>query len=130
MSKATATCHMRNVLWEYAVDPQSEREEAVRLVRLALSIDDGESGIELADRAVALNPKSSWAWITRGLVCWVAGQPEEVDGVPNRSPASSSERNRRSTHGPSRYSRSRLNGPALQRCSELRPIGWSHTVSP
>jgi adenylate cyclase len=92
-----ATCHMRNVLWGHAVDPQSEREEAVRLVRLALSIDDGdpdtfaccsnilafmvgdcESSIELADRAVALNPNSSWAWITRGWVYRVAGQPEEA----------------------------------------------------
>jgi adenylate cyclase len=92
-----ATCHMRNVLWGYAVDPQSEREEAVRLVRLALSIDDGdpdtfafcstvlafmvgdyESSIELADRAVALNPNSSWAWITRGWTYKVAGQPEEA----------------------------------------------------
>jgi adenylate cyclase len=92
-----ATCHMRNVLWGYAVDPQFEREEAVRLVRLALSIDDSdpdtfaccsnilafmvgdcESSIELADRAVALNPNSSWAWITRGWVYRVAGQPEEA----------------------------------------------------
>jgi adenylate cyclase len=92
-----ATCHMRNVLWGYAVDPQSEREEAVRLVRLALSIDDGdpdtfafcstvlafmvgdyESSIELADRAVALNPNSSWAWITRGWTYKVAGRPEEA----------------------------------------------------
>ena len=70
-------CHMRNVLWGYANDPQFERKEAVRLLRLALSIDDGdpetlawasvtsafmvgdcESEIEMADRAVALNPNS------------------------------------------------------------------------
>ena len=62
-------------------DPQFERKEAVRLFRLALSIDDGdpdtlaraslisafmvgdsESAIEMADRAVALNPNSFDAW--------------------------------------------------------------------
>jgi adenylate cyclase len=36
---------MRNVLWGYAVDPQFERKEAVRLVRLALSIDDSDADI-------------------------------------------------------------------------------------
>ena len=35
-------CHMHNVLWGYANDPQFERKEAVRLLRLALSIDDGD----------------------------------------------------------------------------------------
>jgi adenylate cyclase len=34
--------HMDNVLWGYATDPQFERNEAVRLSRLALSIDDGD----------------------------------------------------------------------------------------
>ena len=70
-------CHMLNVLLGYANDPQFDRKEAVRLVRLALSIDDGdpetlarasvisafmvgdsEAEIEMADRAVALNPNS------------------------------------------------------------------------
>ena len=41
-------------------------------------VGDCESSIELADRAVALNPNSSWAWITRGWVYRVAGQPEEA----------------------------------------------------
>jgi adenylate cyclase len=36
-------CHMNNVLYGYAVDPQFDRKEAVRLVRLALSIDDGDA---------------------------------------------------------------------------------------
>jgi adenylate cyclase len=68
-------CHMQRVLLGSAIDPQFERNEAVRLSRLALSIDDGdaewladaalisafmvgdcESAIEMADRAVALNP--------------------------------------------------------------------------
>ena len=69
--------HMRNVIWGYAADPQFDRKEAVRLCRLALSLDDSdadtlawaafisaymvgdcESSVELADRAVALNPNS------------------------------------------------------------------------
>jgi adenylate cyclase len=91
------SCHMRNVLWGYAADPQFDRKEAVRLVRLAMSIDDGdpdtlaaasvisafmvgdrESGIEMVDRAVALNPNSFNAWNSRGWVYKVAGLPEEA----------------------------------------------------
>jgi adenylate cyclase len=90
-------CHQRNVLWGYAIDPQFERNEAVRLLRWALSVDDGdpdtlalaaftsafmvgdfESEIEMADRAVALNPNSFLAWIGRGWVYRVAGLPEEA----------------------------------------------------
>ena len=90
-------CHMRNVVWGYAGDPQFERKEAVRLARLALSIDDGdpdilamaalisaymvgdsESEIEMADRAVALNPNSYFAWSGRGWVYIFAGQLEEA----------------------------------------------------
>jgi adenylate cyclase len=89
--------HMRNVLWGYAADPQFDRREAVRFLRLALSLDDGdpdtlaragsisafmvgdyESAIELADRAVAINPNSSNAWVIRGWVYRVAGLPEEA----------------------------------------------------
>src|SRR5258707_9325962 len=36
------TSHTRNVIWGYAADPQFDRKEAVRLLRLALSIDDGD----------------------------------------------------------------------------------------
>src|SRR6516162_912219 len=62
-------CYTRNVVWGYAIDPQFDRKEAVRLLRLALSIDDSdpdtlawacvipaymggdyESAIEMADR--------------------------------------------------------------------------------
>ena len=90
-------CHMFNVLWGYASDPQFDRNEAVRLLHLALSLDDGdpdtlarasvistfmvgdsESAIEMADRAVALNPNSSLAWHCRGWVYRNAGQPEEA----------------------------------------------------
>jgi adenylate cyclase len=90
-------CHMRNVTLGYAADPQFDRKEAVRLLRLALSLDDGdpdtlawaafisaimvgdrESGVELADRAVALNPNSFLAWGCRGQVYRIAGLPEEA----------------------------------------------------
>jgi adenylate cyclase len=90
-------CHMRNVVWGYAADPQFDRKEAVRLSRLALSADDDdpdalaaasvisafmvgdrESGIEMSDRAVALNPNSFDAWNARGWVYKVAGLPEEA----------------------------------------------------
>jgi adenylate cyclase len=92
-----SNCHAQNVLWGYTIDPQFERNEAVRLLRLALSVDDSdpdtlawaaftsanivgdcESAIELADRAVELNPNSSLAWICRGWVYRVAGLPEEA----------------------------------------------------
>ena len=90
-------CHMQRVLYGYAVDPQFDRKEAVRLLRLALSIDDGdpdtiamaamtsaimvgdcESEIEMANRAVALNPNSFLAWSSRGHVFRIAGLPEEA----------------------------------------------------
>src|SRR5947207_2575721 len=71
-------CHAQNVTLGYAKDPKFDRKEAVRLAHLALSIDDSdpdtlaraavisawmvgdsEAEIEMADRAVALNPNSS-----------------------------------------------------------------------
>ena len=85
------------VLFGYAVDPQFDRKEAVRLLRLALSIDDGdpdtiamaaiisafmvgdcEREIEMANRAVALNPNSFLTWSSRGHVFRIAGLPEEA----------------------------------------------------
>jgi adenylate cyclase len=90
-------CHTTNVTHSYAIDPQFERKEAVRFLRLALSLDDGdpdtlarasvistfmvgdsESEIEMADRAVALNPNSFTAWYARGWVYQNAGQQEEA----------------------------------------------------
>jgi adenylate cyclase len=90
-------CHSHNVLWGYAIDPQFDRKEAVRLSRLALSVDDGdpdtlalaagvsafmvgdcEREVEMADRAVALNPNSYLAWNLRGWVYRNAGPPEEA----------------------------------------------------
>jgi adenylate cyclase len=89
--------HMQNAIWGYADDPQFDRREAVRLLRLALSIDDGdpdtlahaaaisafmvgdsEREIEMADRAVALNPNSFLAWNSRGHVYRIVGLPEEA----------------------------------------------------
>jgi adenylate cyclase len=89
--------HMHNVTFGYASDPQFERKEAVRLLRLALSLDDSdpetlalasvtsafmvgdfESEIEMADRAVVLNPNSYLAWNNRGWVYRIAGLPEEA----------------------------------------------------
>jgi adenylate cyclase len=90
-------CHMNNVISGYAVDPQFDRKEAVRLLRLALSIDDSdpeilalaciisafmigdrENEMEMADRAVALNPNQYDAWQNRGWVYKMAGLQEEA----------------------------------------------------
>ncbi|WP_426611406.1 winged helix-turn-helix domain-containing tetratricopeptide repeat protein [Bradyrhizobium sp. McL0616] len=88
--------HIQNVVQGYAIDPQFERKEAIRLSRLALSFDDSnpftlaiaavisamvgdcESAIEIADRAVAINPNSFDAWNGRGWVYIIAGLPEEA----------------------------------------------------
>jgi adenylate cyclase len=70
-------CHASNVALGYANNPEFDAKEAIRLARLALSLDDGdpdtlsrvavisacvvgdsEAEIEMADRAVALNPNS------------------------------------------------------------------------
>jgi adenylate cyclase len=90
-------CHMLNVFLGYSNDPQFDRKKAVRLARLALSIDDGdaetlaraavisafmvgdsEAEIELADRAVALNANSWTTWNNRGTVYRLAGLSEEA----------------------------------------------------
>jgi TolB-like protein/tetratricopeptide (TPR) repeat protein len=90
-------CHMRNVLFGYSLDPQFDRKEAIRLSRLAMSLDgdtseilasaavvsaflvgDHESEIEMADRAVSLNPNSFHAWYDRGWVYKIAGLWEEA----------------------------------------------------
>src|SRR6516162_3745591 len=90
-------CHMHNVLWGYTINARFDREEAIRLLRLALNLDasdpetlawaafisaymvgDCESEIEMADRAVALNPNSFAAWNSRGQVYRIAGRPEEA----------------------------------------------------
>jgi tetratricopeptide (TPR) repeat protein len=45
---------------------------------LAFMIGDSESEIEMADRAVALNPNSHIAWQNRGWVYKIAGLQEEA----------------------------------------------------
>jgi adenylate cyclase len=96
-ARLAGACHNANVLLGYSNDPQFDRKEAVRLARLALSIDDSdpdtlataavisafmvgdsEAEIEMADRAVALNPNSWDAWNSRGMVYRIAGLPEEA----------------------------------------------------
>ena len=88
---------MNNVLLGYAFDRRFESNEAVRLLHLALSVEeddpdtiakaavisaflvgDCESAVEMADRAVALNPNSFQAWENRGWVHKIAGLPEEA----------------------------------------------------
>jgi adenylate cyclase len=92
-----ASAHTCNVLFGFSADPQLERNEAVRLLQLALSIDDSdpetiaiagivtafmvedtESSIEFADQAVAVNPNSFIAWNCRGWVYRIAGLFEEA----------------------------------------------------
>jgi adenylate cyclase len=92
-----AIAHRENVVHGFAVDPQFDRNEAARLVRLALSLDendetalraaglnagyfdgDYETGIDLVDRAVASNPNEAITWRSRGWICKMAGQHEEA----------------------------------------------------
>jgi adenylate cyclase len=91
------SCHTLNLGLGYTDDPQLSAKEAMRLARLALAVGDAdpetlgmagvivaflagdyEGGIELADRAVALNPNSAYAWNNRGWVYKFAGLPEEA----------------------------------------------------
>ena len=85
VAAVAGVCHMNSIVFGHSADAQFERKEAVRLLRLALSVDDSdpetlalaavvsafmvgdsESEIEMADRAVALNPNSFRAWMSRG----------------------------------------------------------------
>jgi adenylate cyclase len=94
---AAGLCHMQLAIWGHANDHQFDRKEAVRLSRLALSLDDSdpdtlavaglisacmvgncESALEMVDRAVALNPNSFYAWTNRGWVYKIAGLSEEA----------------------------------------------------
>jgi adenylate cyclase len=92
-----ANWHLNNVSVGYATDPQFDRNEAIRLSRLALSLDENDAGalgiagwvtaffigdfetaIDFADRAVARNPNSGGAWRYRGYTYRSAGQYEEA----------------------------------------------------
>jgi TolB-like protein len=91
------TCHFVNVGQEWAADPKSEIAEGLRLLRLAISIDENDSEAlsalsratamwncdfdtarEMADRAVSSNPNAADAWVHRGYAYLYAGRPEEA----------------------------------------------------
>ena len=92
-----ATWHLNNVSLGYATDPQFDRNEAIRLSRLALSLDENNAGalgvagwitaffigdfetaIDFVDRAVAYNFNDAGAWKFRGWTYRSAGQYEEA----------------------------------------------------
>src|SRR5262249_46247921 len=56
-------------------DPETLAAAAVTSAHI---IGDSEGEIEMADRAVALNPNSFQAWHARGQVYRIAGWPEEA----------------------------------------------------
>jgi adenylate cyclase len=99
-----ANSHLQNVVLGFDSDPQFDRKEAARLVRLALSLDendefalvtagylaaffdgDYETAIDFADRAVASNPNEARAWRMRGWIYKWAGQHEEAIRIFERS---------------------------------------------
>ena len=92
-----ANGHLNNVVLRFSTDPQFDRSEAVRLARLAFSLDENderalstaglvtaffigdlETAIDYSDRAVATNPNSYIVWNYRGWIYKVAGQYEEA----------------------------------------------------
>jgi adenylate cyclase len=92
-----ANGHFNNEGLRFSTDPQFDRSEAIRLSRLALSLDenderalsiaglvtavligDHETAIDFVDRAVATNPNYHIAWNYRAWVYNVAGQYEEA----------------------------------------------------
>jgi adenylate cyclase len=92
-----AFAHLQNVSLGFASNPELDRKEAVRLVRLALSLDENDEGalgiagwvtaffngdfetaIDFADRAVASNPNDARAYRMRGWTYRTAGQYEEA----------------------------------------------------
>ena len=92
-----ASAHLTSVVFGYTIDPQFDRNEARRLARLALSLDendetalgmaafltafldgDYETAIDFAERAVASNPNHARAWHNRAWVYKYSGQYEEA----------------------------------------------------
>jgi adenylate cyclase len=90
-------CHTLNLLAGWSADREFEAREAARLSQLVLSIDanDPETlacvgwgkayltddfgvAVEMVDRAVSLNPNSSFAWSYRGMTCAYAGDAAEA----------------------------------------------------
>jgi adenylate cyclase len=91
------SCHALNINLGYSADQRADAQQAIRLLRLALSVDDNdpdtlaaaggmmafilrdyEGGLDLSDRAVALNPNSARVWAHRGWICFMAGRPEDA----------------------------------------------------
>jgi adenylate cyclase len=89
--------HYLNVVFGFSIDPQFDRNEARRLVNLALSLDenddralstaayffaffdgDYETAIDFVNRAVASNPNDPGGWNNRGWVYKYAGHYEEA----------------------------------------------------
>ncbi|MFO1107829.1 MAG: tetratricopeptide repeat protein [Bradyrhizobium sp.] len=90
-------CHTLNLLNRWTVDGQQDVNEAIRLSKLVLSVDENDpetlacvgwakayilrdtpAAAEMVDRAVALNPNSAIAWSYRGFVYIYAGMSEEA----------------------------------------------------
>jgi adenylate cyclase len=96
-AQLAAVNHLNNAVLGFSSDPQFDAREAIRLARLALSLDqnderalgivglvtaffigDYETAIDYLDRAVASNPNFSIAWNYRGWVYQLAGRYEEA----------------------------------------------------
>jgi TolB-like protein/Flp pilus assembly protein TadD len=92
-----ANCHLNNVILDFSTDRQFDRSEAIRLVRVALSVDenderalatagvvtafligDYETAIDYVERAVATNPNYRVAWNYGGWVYQAAGRYDEA----------------------------------------------------
>jgi len=92
-----ATAHLQNISLGFAIDSQFDRNEAIRLSRLALSLDENDEGAlgaagcvaaffigdyetasDFADRGVISNPNDASAWLLRGWTYKFAGQHEEA----------------------------------------------------
>jgi len=96
-AQLAANGHLNNVLLGFSTDRQFDRNEAIRLARLALSLDenderalgivglvtafligDHETAIDFVDRAVTSNPNFPTAWNYRGWIYQFAGRHEEA----------------------------------------------------
>ena len=96
-AQLAASGHFNNVVQGFSTDRQFDRSEAIRLARLALSLDENDAGalgiaglvnafligdhetaIDFVDRAVASNPNFPSAWDRRGWVYLVGGRLEEA----------------------------------------------------
>jgi adenylate cyclase len=91
------SCHIFNISQGWVLDTQRDSDEATRLLRLALSIDENDPDVlasvgaaisfltddfdtasEMVDRAVALNPNSTLAWNQRGHAYLFGGRAAEA----------------------------------------------------